>query len=158
MGEEIEIIEIPTKWEIEYRHTAGKFASKFFHGLKEKKIYGVKCPKCGRVLIPPRAFCERCFVPLEEWVEVSDTGTVVAYTITYRHFVGHPKPPFCLAFIKLDGADTCLMHLIGPPGWEALADPEKAKEVVKVGMRVKAVWAEERKGTIMDIKYFEPVK
>jgi uncharacterized OB-fold protein len=47
----------------------------------------------------------------------------------------------------MDGADTGLVHLIDE------VEPER----VKVGMRVEAVLAEEREGTIMDIKYFRPI-
>ena len=150
-----EYLIIPGKWEIPYRHSAGKFATKFFMELKEnKRIMGVKCPKCKRVLLPPRAFCERCFVPLEEWVEVSDTGTIITFTICYEKFTGLPDPPYAVLEIRLDGADTDILHLVGGVD---LSDPEKAVEKVKVGARVKAKWREERTGSILDIEYFEPI-
>ena len=52
--------------------------------------------------------------------------------------------PYGYVFVKLDGADTALPHFLDS------ADPEK----VKVGARVKAVFEEECKGSIMDIKHF----
>ena len=63
MTEEEEIIIVPGRWDLPFRHTAGRIASHFFHGLKEKRILATPCPRCERVLMPPRPFCERCFVP-----------------------------------------------------------------------------------------------
>lgn len=49
--------------------------------------------------------------------------------------------------IKLDGADNYFMHMVdGIP-----------LEEIEVGMRVKAVWDDDRKGDFYDIKYFKPV-
>jgi len=152
MGENEEYLIIPGKWEIPYRHSAGKFATRFFNELKNGKIMGVKCSKCGRVLIPPRSFCERCFTPIEEWVEVKDTGVIETFTICYEKFTGLPDPPYTVAVIKLDGADTGMMHFIGGVD---LSDPKKAIEKIKVGARVKAKWRAERTGSILDIEYFE---
>ncbi len=57
------LIEIPGKWEINYLYSAGRVASKFFQELKKnKRIMGTRCPGCKRVLVPPRSFCERCFI------------------------------------------------------------------------------------------------
>ena len=64
-------------------------------------------------------------------------------------FPGQPtEPPYVYAFIMLDGADVQFPHILGEVD---LAD-------IRVGMRVKAVWAAERKGTLHDIEYFKPVK
>ena len=154
MAEE-ELITIPAKWEIYYKHSAGKFGSKFFTELRDhKRIFGVRCPKCKKVLVPPRAFCDQCYVPLEEWVEVKDEGILTNFFVTYRQFFGLPKPPYVGGFVKLDGADTGLMHFIGGVD---VSDPKRVKDVLKIGMRVKAVWSEERKGTILDIEYFKPI-
>ena len=50
--------------------------------------------------------------------------------------------------VKLDGADTGMIHLID----------EVEPDQVKVGMRMEMVLAEEREANIMDIKYFRPVQ
>jgi uncharacterized OB-fold protein len=57
------------------------------------------------------------------------------------------KAPFAYALIKLDGADTGFLHVLGE------VDPGKIRE----GMRVEAVFAEERKGSPLDIAYFRPI-
>ncbi len=142
------------KWEIPYIHSAGRFSTQFFNMLKEKRIMGSRCSKCNRVLMPPRSFCEKCFVPVTEWVELPDSGVIQTFTICYEKFTGLPDPPYALATIRLDGADTGLMHLIGGVD---LSDLNSALEKIRVGARVRAVWSDERKGSIFDIKYFEPI-
>ncbi len=44
MTEEEEIIIVPGRWDLPFRHTAGRIASHFFHGLKEKRILATRCP------------------------------------------------------------------------------------------------------------------
>jgi hypothetical protein len=153
--QEEEILIMPGAWNLPFRHTAGRFASRFFRELRDsQKIYGVRCPQCRRVLLPPRPMCERCFASIDEWVEVGHQGTLEAYTILYVPFLGLPPPPLAMVVVKLDGADTCLQHILGGVD---LSDPDKSKEVVKIGMRVEAVWREPRRGEILDIQYFKPI-
>jgi uncharacterized OB-fold protein len=52
-----------------------------------------------------------------------------------------------LALIQLDGADTSLAHVVRGEDLNRLA----------VGLRVRAVFARERKASILDISHFEPV-
>ncbi len=148
---------IRADWNIPYLHSAGKHATKFFQEIKDnKRIMGSRCPRCKKVLIPPRSFCERCFVPTAGWVEVSDKGKIEAVSINYMEYEGLPKPPYAIAFIRLDGADSCLMHFVGGVD---LKNVEKAKDRVKIGTEVKAVWKDKgkREGRMTDIHYFKPV-
>jgi len=95
-------------------------------------------------------------VETDNWVEVSQEGALISWALTEYEYFGMPtKPPFIGALIKLDGTDTNFLHLIG--GID-LSDPEYVRETVKNGMKVKAVWKEEKEGHILDIKYFAPVK
>jgi hypothetical protein len=155
MTQEEEILIMPGAWNLPFRHTAGRFASRFFRELRDnQKIYGVRCPQCRRVLVPPRPLCERCFASPDEWVEVGHQGTLEAFTICYVPFLGLPQPPVAMIMVKLDGADTGLQHLLGGVD---LSDPDKSRELVKIGMRVEAVWREQRRGEILDIQHFKPV-
>jgi uncharacterized OB-fold protein len=155
MTQEEEILIMPGAWNLPFRHTAGRFASRFFRELRDnKKIFGVRCPECRRVLLPPRPLCERCLASIDEWVEVGHQGTLEAFTICYVPFLGLPPPPTATIMVKLDGADGCLSHILGGVD---LSDVDKAKELVKIGMRVEAVWRDQRKGEISDIEYFRPV-
>jgi len=133
-----------------YTYFAGRIGSKFIISLRdEQKILGLKCEKCGKVFIPPREYCEHCWVKIDgNWVELSKEGEIVNFTVVNyndRHLPA--KAPYVLAQIKLKGADTPLTHIV------LGADPED----INIGMRVKAVFSKEAVNTIMQINHFEPV-
>ena len=134
-------------WFLNY---AGTVCSEFLAELRDKKrILGIKCPQCNRVLVPARPTCAMCFRKTEEWKEVSDTGSLITYTTVYQPPPCQKiEPPIIYGIILLDGADTGLLHLLGE------VDPKN----LNIGMRFQAVFKEERKGDIRDIKYFRPVK
>lgn len=150
---------LTTEWNfnLRYNYTAGVAMSRFLSELKDGKIIGRSCRKCGRILVPPRMFCEWCWKSTDEWVYVSDTGAVNTYGAAYVATDGITRleKPLLMGVIQLDVPAKLprffagFMHLIG----------EVEAENVKIGMQVKAVWKprEERVGDITDIKYFKPV-
>ena len=143
------------RWNLQYRHEEGEVLRRFFKELKEyKRIMGNRCPMCSRVHVTPRRLCERCSVPNKEWIEVKDTGTIEIFTIQSAPTTDLTETLYCLAFIKLDGADTAIMHHVG--GID-LSDVERAKKGLRIGMRVQAKWRDKREGQITDIEYFEPI-
>jgi len=135
---------------VPYTWSGGETGSKFFLELRDhKKIWGTRCPSCRKVLVPARKICGKCFRQVEEWVEVGSEGTVQTFTVVRYLSEVHPlKPPFGYAVILLDGADTGMTHLLSG------SDPGKWRS----GMRVRAVFKEEREGNILDIIYFKPVE
>ncbi len=147
---------VDAKWEIPYRHAAGPHATRFFAALRdERRILGIRCTACRRVLVPPRAFCERCFADTDEWVPVADVGVVRTMTIQYEKFPGLPDPPYAVGLIQLDGADTSLLAFLGGVD---LRDPGYALSKIGIGRRVKAVWKDVREGRVTDIAYFAPLE
>ncbi len=139
--------------EIRYSWSAGQAISRFLNGLKEGKILGVKCNKCGRVMVPPRMFCELCYKPIDGWVELKDSGVVQTFSISYIDPDAKPLPePIIVAVIAIDGAspNMGIMHILG----------EVKPEDVYIGMKVRAVWKDEkeREGAITDIKYWKPIE
>lgn len=134
-----------------FNYAVGLHGSKFFQELKEnKRIVGIKCPKCGKVYVPPRKVCGACFCENTEIVEVGPKGTIGTYTIVRYAFIdpetGKQKPvPYGYGFIRFDGADTLFQHFV------ELSDDRP----IKIGARVEPVFAEEMKGTIRDILYFK---
>ena len=83
---EVEIMTVPVEYRtietevrLPYRLALGATWTRFFEGLKRKIIYGSRCPKCNRVLVPARSFCPRCFVNIDEWLEVPQEGTLEAW-------------------------------------------------------------------------------
>jgi uncharacterized OB-fold protein len=143
------VTEVTGELGLSFRYAYGEHYGRFFREMRDnKRIMGVKCSRCGAVLLPPRPYCGFCFEPADQWVELPDEGVLTSYTVVSLPFTGQPtEPPYTLAFIMLDGADVPLPHLLG--------DVDASK--VEVGMRVKAVWAEDRKGTLHDIEYFRPL-
>jgi len=117
-------------------------------GLKEKKILGIKCPQCGTVYVPGPFYCRKCFIEIDEVVEVEHTGTVMSYAVEMADVRGNPLEEIRIsAMIKLDGADTWFVGRIMGIDWKD----------VKVGMRVKIVWVDEPQGNFGDIARFEPI-
>jgi uncharacterized OB-fold protein len=79
---------------------------------------------------------------------VGPRGELVTYTIPRYEEVIHPIDlPFGFAIVKLDGADTGLAHLV------AEFEPRQ----LRCGMRVEAVFREDRQGNILDIHHFKPI-
>lgn len=143
-----------------YRWDAGYAIGRFLAGLKEGKILGVKCDRCGRVVVPPRLFCEKCFKEMDHWIQLPDTGTVNTFSLCYISWdMKRLKDPEIPAVIDIDGTDrgdgkpVGFLHKLGEVDTETLKKRG-------VGMRVRAVWkpVEQREGRITDILYFKPIE
>lgn len=149
MGDQVERMVLQGKIDLPFSYSAGKTASRFFVELRDhQRIMGKRCPFCQRVIVPAQLFCKECFVETDEWVEVGPEGTLVTFTVVYRKENHHPKEaPLAYGIIKLDGADTSIVHFI--------SETEVTK--LEQGMRLRAIFSEERKGHILDIEYFRPV-
>jgi acetyl-CoA C-acetyltransferase len=134
-----------------YDWDAGEAIGAFLDGLREQRILATTCVSCGRTLVPPRKFCERCFRPADGWTEVPQTGSVETFSICHVTWDMQPlEVPQIPAVIRLDGtSEGGFLHLLG----------EVAPDDVHAGMEVEAVWkpAGERAGSILDIVYFRPV-
>lgn len=142
----------PVHWDLHYDIHLGATWSRFMQGLTEQRILANRCPECARVFVPPQAYCEACFVRTDEWCELPPEGRVEAFTVAWQGFRGGPTPPYAIAGIRLDGASTLLMHYVS--GLD-LTDPAGVRDQLPYGARVRAVWAPERTGQILDIAYFE---
>ncbi|HKQ04106.1 MAG TPA: Zn-ribbon domain-containing OB-fold protein [Blastocatellia bacterium] len=129
-------ITIPYKW------TTGATTGRFLAELKENaRLVGARCQDCGKVYVPPPDLCGECYRPLGDWVPLSGEGTVVAITNVERRMPWSPSPtPYALGLIRLDGADTNLLHMVAPG--------------VKAGDRVAAVFKAARSGVLLDIETF----
>jgi uncharacterized OB-fold protein len=133
--------------EYPYTRSVGPVVGRFLGALKDGRIEGVRT-RGGKVLVPPLEYDPATAEPVtDEFVEVGPAGTVAAWT-----WVPHPrsKQPLARAFawalIRLDGADTTMLHAVDAGA------PEK----IKPGMRVRPRWRDQRTGMITDIECFEP--
>lgn len=132
--------------EYAYKRSLGPVLSHFFTGLRDRQAYGIKTLK-GRVIVPPAEYDPETGDATDGFVEVGPGGSVVSWS-----WIARPKPknhlqqPFAWALVKLDGADTALLHVVsGVP-----------EDQMSTGMRVQIRWADETKGCIQDIACFEP--
>lgn len=134
---------------IPYRWSYGEALSRFFQeSMKNKRLVGARCTSCKLVTVPCLTVCGLCFAPMEpDPVPVLDHGMLECWTTVRFSFPNQPaEPPYSVGLIHLDGADTYYQHLIG----------EIEPEQIRAGMRVEAVWNDQRKGTLRDILYFRP--
>ncbi|MGH2682272.1 MAG: Zn-ribbon domain-containing OB-fold protein [Actinomycetota bacterium] len=137
--------------EARYAWDTGVAVSRFLAGLREGRVLARECRGCGRVLVPPRMFCEECFRPTDRWVEVEDAGKIATFSICWVSWDMQPlEVPELPAVIEIDGASPGIgiMHKLGE------VDPDR----LRVGLEVEAVWRPEgeREGSILDIQYFRP--
>lgn len=143
---------IPYKLELHYEHAYGPYYGRLFDEIKHnRKIFGTRMPDGERAFLPPREYCDVTHKKTGTWVGIKETGTVRAMSIIYLEFIGQTRePPYIYAEINLDGSATRLIHTVACP------DMARAKELVKPGTRVRAVWAENRTGSLStDISHFE---
>ncbi len=150
MNKDKEIIVSEQVLQVPFRYSAGKVTSRFLTYLRDESvIYGIKCPGCGKVYVPPRSVCGGCFRETGEWVALSGEGLVESFSaVHYLETVHSVEAPFIIGIIKLDGADTGMVHFIRGI----------SEENLKIGQRVKARFSDERKGHILDISHFETLK
>lgn len=142
---------MPKTLTLEYRHARGPYYGRLFDEMQSSgRIMGIRCPSCHSTLLPPRELCDICFVKTGTWVDVADTGVLQAFSIIHLKFVGQTRePPYVYAEIMLDGASTKIIHVLDG------LDMKTASQWLKPGMRVKAVWKAELRGSLSDISHFE---
>jgi hypothetical protein len=149
--EEARIHRVEGRLYVPYHNWYGRITSKFFIALRDEgRIMALHCRECHRTYMPPISPCPQCYSPLEEWRELSPTGTLLSYTYVnylYSQKLQPRHPPYALGLIRLDGADTALCHLLG----------DISREELRMGLRVEAVFREQREGSILDIEYFRPL-
>ncbi|MFD8012231.1 Zn-ribbon domain-containing OB-fold protein [Streptomyces sp. NPDC058955] len=141
-----ETLRAPLVVEFPFTRSLGPVQSAFLTGLRERTVLGVRTED-GRVLVPPVEYDPETAAELRELVEVAPTGTVTTWAWNPAPRPGQPLDgPFAWVLVRLDGADTALLHALDAPGPDA----------VRTGMRVRIRWAAERTGAITDIACFEP--
>jgi uncharacterized protein len=134
-------------WDLSYKHALGETTGRFLAGLKEGRLLARGCPKCERVLVPPRSFCDRCMVATGDWVEVGLGGVIEMFTIVCEPFKGLPEPPYALAYVTPDGASTALVGYVKNID---LTDTSAAVKQLAIGGRVSTHFSAEPTGTVAD--------
>jgi hypothetical protein len=136
----------PLEIEFDYTRPLGPVLSQFMTGLKDRRILGARGAD-GRVHAPPFEYDPVSAAPPGELTEVGPEGTVVSWSWRPEPLEGQPLAgPFAWALIRLDGADTAMLHAVSV----------RSAAVMRTGLRVRARWAASRVGSIRDLACFEP--
>lgn len=99
----------------------------FYKNILKKKLLGGKCKKCGKIYLPPRPFCNKCYSQNFDWIEIPQVGTLITYTIIHiapKQF--QDIAPYVVGIVKF-GAEFKL------PGIVNNINPEN----LKIGMKLK---------------------
>ena len=136
----------PHVLEYAYTRSTGPVVGAFLTALRDRRLVGIRAGD-GRVLVPPQEYDPVTSEALDEIVGVGSAGSVVSWSWNPQPRPGQPLgEPFAWALVRLDGADTPMLHALAVDGPDA----------VRSGMRVRIRWAEETTGSIGDIACFEP--
>lgn len=131
------------KLEYTYKRSLGPVLSKFFTALRDRQFLGIRRSD-GTVMMPPKEYDPDTSQSLAEWVDVSDQGVVKSWSWVSQPRRQQPfEHPFAYALVLLDGADTPFLHVVDVPDEASM----------KTGMRVKARWADETTGSILDFAF-----
>lgn len=142
---EVEILEL--EWVQKYRHSLGKY-SKFFLELENGKFFATRCPKCGKVYVPPRPACPDD-LSITEWTELSGRGEVVSWSVLHHapKMLDWLETPYVLVYVRMEGADTLFAHLLKNYG---------ELKNIHHGMLVKVVYTEGKVSHPILLMGFEP--
>ena len=141
-----EPLSAPLEISFDYTRSLGPVLSAFMTALTQRRILGSRGAD-GRVHVPPAEYDPVTFAPPTELVEVGPAGTVVTWSWQPEPRDGQPLGrPFGWALIRLDGADTALLHAVDAG----------SSDRMRTGLRVRPRWTAEPAGRITDIECFEP--
>jgi len=130
-----------------YKRSLGPVMGAFMTALTEQRILGIRSGE--RVLCPPREWdpVTAADLAVDDLTEVGPAGTVESWTWVAEPTPAHPfDRPFAFALIRLDGADTALLHVVDAGSPDSMS----------TGMRVAPRWRATRVGHISDIEAFVP--
>ncbi len=146
---ESEALHAEHRLEYPYARSVGPVIGAFLTGLRDGKLYGVR-GSGGSVIVPPTEYDPTTGDDTTEMVEVGPGGVVESWAWVSEPRRKHPlAKPFAWALIRLDGADTSLLHVVDSGGPDALTTGDR----VTVRFRPAA----ERIGAMADIEAFVPV-
>ena len=143
-----DVLRAPHFLDYTYKRSVGPVIGAFLTGLREGRILGAT-GSGGRVFVPPTEYDPITSEDSGELVEVGPGGVVTSWAWTASPAPDQPLDrPFAWVLVKLDGADTALLHVLDVPEAGAVAS----------GMRVTARFRPEgqRVGHVKDIECFVP--
>lgn len=129
-----------------YTRSTGPVVGQFLTALRDRKVIGNRGAD-GTVYVPPVEFDPVTADAIDDFVDLDDAGVVQTWVWVSALRDKHPlSEPFAYALIQIDGADVPMLHIVNAGSESAMS----------TGMRVRARWADDTRGHITDIAWFEP--
>jgi uncharacterized OB-fold protein len=138
---------VDAAWDVLQSYRSDPLLERFFVELKQRRLVGGKVPATGRVIFPPRSFCELSYRKVESLVPVGPGGTIRGFTRLMVKLANGPPPPAIIVHVQLDGADTA------SPGY-LLGAVVAEQAPALIGVRCHAVFKETPGGDWTDF-WFE---
>ena len=105
-------LQAPMEIAFDYTRSLGPVLGRFMTALRDRRILGARAAD-GRVHAPPFEYDPVTARPPTELVEVGPGGTVLSWSWQPEPLAGQPLDrPFGWALIRLDGADTAMLHAV----------------------------------------------
>jgi uncharacterized OB-fold protein len=142
-----DVLRAPHFLEYTYKRSVGPVVGAFLTALRDGRILGVRSGE--RVIVPPAEYDPDTGQDVGALVEVGPGGVVTTWAWAAHPTEDQPLDrPFAWALVRLDSADTAMLHVLDA------ASPE----AVSTGMRVQPRFrpAGERVGHVKDIECFVP--
>jgi uncharacterized OB-fold protein len=89
----------------------------FYKFVAQGKLMAGKCKKCGKIHLPPRPLCDKCYNQDFAWIPVPKKGKLISYTVIH---IAPPQfqeeAPYAIGIIqfenslKLPGMITDIPH------------------------------------------------
>jgi len=145
---ESEVLHAQHHLEYPYSRSVGPVIGAFLTGLRDGRILGARGAG-DAVIVPPTEYDPVTGEDTGELVEVGPGGVIETWAWVSRPLRKHPRQtPFAWALIRLDGADTAMLHVLDVPG------PDDVSSGDRVVPRFRP--AGERVGSLSDIEAFVP--
>jgi uncharacterized OB-fold protein len=140
-----EIKEVEGEIPVWYLYTSGIAGEKFFQGLKQCKLIGVKCNKCGKIFLPPKIYCLDCFKELTEkdFIEIPNECELHSFTIVNFDLNNKPlREPEIIGFVKFKNVTGGLIQRL------------KVKKP-RIGMKLKVMFDKVTNDNLFGIYFIE---
>ncbi len=75
----------------------------FYKFIAQGKLMAGKCQKCGKINLPPRPLCDKCYNQEFKWVTFPNKGTLLTYSIIHiaPHQFQHVAP-YAVGIVQLE--------------------------------------------------------
>ena len=133
--------------------TEREFNGESYHQfLREEKLMGSRCRKCGGLHLPPRPLCSHCGSADMEWAELKGKGTLAAFTaiavgLSSLAEEGHDRNnPYCSGIVELEEGPRISARILG-------SDP-KHPEGIPIGAPATIEFLKDKTGAIRPLVVF----